>query len=158
MEQHLLVLRALYDALTASGANWALTGSLGLALQGVPLEPHDIDVQTDKEGAYALAEMFADDVIEPVAFSAVDHTRSYLGVLKIGGIKVEVMGDMQHRGPDGAWEPPVDLDAHKRFVEIEGMRVPVLSLEHEHTAYLKMGRAERAAQIAQVIEQSSKAK
>jgi len=49
---HLQVLRKLYERLKDSNVNWVVTGSLGFALQGVPVEPHDIDIQTDKEGAY----------------------------------------------------------------------------------------------------------
>jgi len=37
----------LYERLGDSDVNWAVTGSLGFALQGVPVEPHHIDIQTD---------------------------------------------------------------------------------------------------------------
>jgi hypothetical protein len=38
----------------------------------------------------------------------------------------------------------VNLDCYKRFVEIEKMKIPVLSLEYEYQAYLKLGRVEKA--------------
>ena len=73
--------------------------------------------------------------------------RSHFGALAIDGLNVEIMGDIQKRLPDGAWEVPVDLNRHKRFVEIEGMRIHVLSLEYEYQAYLKLGRTERAEML-----------
>ncbi len=152
MERHLSVLRVLYDVLEPAGVNWAVTGSVGLALQGVPLEPHDIDIQTDEAGAYRIGALFADHVVRPVAFSAKGDMRSHFGALEIDGMKVEIMGDVQHRREDGSWEPPPDLSRIKRHVDAAGMRVPVLSLEHERDAYAKMGRAERVAQISRALE------
>ena len=43
--------------------NWAVTGSLRLALQGVPIEVHDIVIQTDKDGAYAIERCFIEYAI-----------------------------------------------------------------------------------------------
>jgi hypothetical protein len=65
----------------------------------------------------------------------------------IDGIKVEIMGDIQKRLEDGNWESPVDLEHHKRIIEVEGMQVGVLSLEYEYQAYLKLGRIEKAEML-----------
>ncbi len=151
MERHLSVLRVLYEVLETAGVNWAVTGSLGLALQGVPLAPHDVDIQTDAAGAYRMAALFADRVVRPVAFSAKAGMRSHFGALEVDGLQVEIMGDVQHQREDGSWEPPPDLLRIRRYVDIAGMRIPVVSLEHERDAYGKMGRTERVAQIARVL-------
>jgi hypothetical protein len=124
--------------------NWVVTGSLGFALQGVPVDVHDIDIQTDKEGAYEIERRFSEFVIKKVAFRSTDKIRSHFGILMIDGIRVEIMGDIQKRLEDGSWEEPVDLNRYKRFVEIRGMKIPVLSLEYEYQAYLKLGRTEKA--------------
>ncbi|ALM75393.1 nucleotidyltransferase domain-containing protein [Thermococcus barophilus] len=108
--------------------NWVVTGSLGFALQGVPVEPHDIDIQTDKEGAYEIERLFSEFVIKKVTFSSTEKIRSHFGALMIDGIKVEIMGDIQKKVND-EWEPPVDINRYKRFVQIEGMKIPVLDLE-----------------------------
>lgn len=48
----------------------------------------------------------------------------------------------------GPWDDgpkrPLHLNRHKRSVEAGGMRIPVLSLEYEYEAYLKLGRTEKA--------------
>jgi len=59
------------------------------------------------------------------------------------------MGDIQKRSENGQWEQPVDLQKHKQFVDIEDMHIPVLSLEYEYQAYLKLGRVEKAKLLRQ---------
>ncbi|KPU63470.1 hypothetical protein EP1X_03785 [Thermococcus sp. EP1] len=148
---HLQVLRKLYERLKDSNVNWVVTGSLGFALQGVPIEPHDIDIQTDKEGAYEIERFFPEFVVEPVRFKESERIRSHFGALMIEGVKVEIMGDIQKKVNE-EWEPPVDIDKYKRFVQIEGMKIPVLDLEYEYQAYLKLGRVEKAKMLKKFLE------
>jgi hypothetical protein len=145
------VLSRLYHELQGSNVNWVVTGSLSFALQGLPLTPHDIDIQTDKAGAYEIERRFASSVTRKVMFSSTERIRSHFGALQIDGITVELMGDLQKRLPDGRWEDPVDLDRHRRFVAFEEMDVPVLSLEYEAQAYRKLGRVERAQMLQEAL-------
>lgn len=144
---YLKVLRKINERLNNTSINWAVTGSLGFALQGVPIEPNDIDIQTDKRGAYEIERHFSEFVTKRVTFSSTERIRSHFGELMIDGIKVEIMGDIQKRNKDGSWEKPVSLEYHKRVVEVEGMKVPVLSLEYEYKAYLKLGRVDKAEML-----------
>ena len=139
-----IVLHKIYSRLNDTNVNWVVTGSLGFALQGMSVEPNDIDIQTDKRGAYEIERHFSDFVTKKVEFSSTERIRAHFGELIIDGIKVEIMGDIQKRLEDGSWENPVDLERHKRVIEVEGMQVPVLSLEYEYQAYLKLGRIEKA--------------
>ena len=154
-QTHLKVLYKLYERLKDSNVNWIVTGSLGFVLQGVPVEPHDIDIQTDKEGAYEIERLFSEFVVEPVRFKESERIRSHFGALMIDGIKVEIMGDIQKKVND-EWEPPVDITKYKRFVQIEGMEIPVLSLEYEYQAYLKLGRIEKAKMLKKFLEERGK--
>ena len=141
---YLNVLRQIHAPLSNTDVNWVVTGSLGFALQGVPVQPHDIDIQTDKAGAYEIERLFSDVVIRTVKFSATERIKSHFGALQIDGIEVEIMGDIQKKGADGVWEEIVNPAHYRQMVEITGMLVPVLSLEYEYQAYLKFGRVERA--------------
>lgn len=149
---YLDVLRQIHARLSNTDVNWVVTGSLGFALQGVPVQPNDIDIQTDKAGAYAIERRFSDVVIRKVKFSATERIKSHFGALQIDGIKVEIMGDIQKKGPDGVWEEIVDPARYKRMVEIDGMLMPVLSLEYEYQAYLKFGRVERAKMLRRWLD------
>ncbi len=150
-QTHLKVLRKLYERLKDSGVNWVITGSLGFALQGVPIEPHDIDIQTDKEGAYEIERLFSEFVVRPLKFRESERIRSYFGTLIIDGIKVEIMGDIQKK-VNNEWEPPVDINKYKCFMQIEGMKIPVLNLEYEYQAYLKLGRIKKAEMLKEFLE------
>ncbi len=145
------VLRKLYTELAGSGINWVVTGSLSFALQGLPLTPHDIDIQTDEAGAYEIERRFAPYIIRKVAFSSTERLRSHFGAMLIDDITVELMGNLQKRLSDGRWEDPVDLDRQKRYVAFEEMDIPVLSLEYEAQAYRKLGRFERAQMLQQAL-------
>jgi hypothetical protein len=142
--RHLDVLVKICGRLRDGPVEWAVTGSLGVVLQGVELPVHDIDLQTDEQGAYAIERCFAECSIRPVSYVASERIRSHLGALEISGIKVEIMGAIQKRLDDGSWEAPVQVGPYRRWVEVQGIRVPVLSLEYEVEAYRKMGRIERA--------------
>ena len=137
--------------------NWALTGSLALALQHVPVTPHDIDIQTDREGAYAIEQLLSEFVVRPVAFRPSEKIRSHFGILSIGGMTVEIMGDMQKRPAGGEWEEPVDLDSHKQLLHVAGMSIPVLLLDYEYQAYLIVGRLEKAQAIQLAIRKRNAA-
>jgi hypothetical protein len=149
------VLRIIYERLQDTDIDWTLTGSLSFALQGLPVSPHDIDIQTDKRGAYEIERLLSECVTTSVEFSSTDKIRSHLGELTISGIKVEIMGDIEKRLEDGTWESPVDIRRYRTFIEIEGMHIPVLSLEYEYEAYLKLGRKERAAMLKKWLDENT---
>ncbi len=144
MDAHLKVLQKIVARLKDKPINWVVTGSLGMALQGVPVEVHDIDIQTDMKGAYEIARCLAEYVVKPVQYLESKRIRSHFGILEIDGVKVEIMGDVQKRLDDQCWEEPVKVERYKRWVEVHGMRIPVLALEYEYRAYLKLGRSDKA--------------
>lgn len=152
---YLEVLRKIHARLHGSGVNWVLTGSLSFALQGVPVEPHDIDIQTDAAGAYEIGRRFSEFVTRKVVFSSAEKIRSHFGVLVIDGITVEIMGDIEKRLEDGTWEKPPDLASYRRFVVVDGMQIPVLSLEYEWQAYLKLGRVAKAEILKKALDQAT---
>jgi hypothetical protein len=140
----------LNERLSTTHVNWALTGSTSFALQGLPFEPSDIDIQTDEQGAYAIEQLFRDHVQEKVRFSSNGSIRSHFGELQINGIRVEIMGNIEKR-IHHKWEKQPNLDDIKRFVMIDDIRIPVLSLEYEEKAYRALGRIEKADLIAQYL-------
>jgi len=144
-DPHRTVVRRLGRDLADEDLAWALTGSASFALQGVPVDPDDVDLQTTARGASAVESLFSDAVVDPVSLRESDRLRSQFGALSLFGVRVELMGDLQKRRPDGSWESPVDVTDHRRFETVDGVRVPVLSLEYEARAYERLGREERAA-------------
>lgn len=152
---YLIVLHQLFTELKESQVTWVVTGSLSFALQGLSLEPHDIDIQTDTAGAYEIERRFSSQVSRKVVFSSTEHMRSHFGALRIEGLVVEIMGDIQKRREDGTWEIPVDLKSHRRFVHVESMEIPVLALAYEAQAYRKLGRLERGAMLQEAASRAT---
>lgn len=144
-ERFLKVLRLLYGGLADTVVAWAITGNCGFVLQGVPVIPNDIDIQTDRDSAYAIAEQFAPYVVDPVFFRISPIIKSYFGRF-VEGVQVEIMGDVQ-KLVNGKWEPPVDILPIRQFVQIENMAFPVLSLAYEYEAYRQLGRVEKAEML-----------
>lgn len=150
--QYLAVLRKIYLCLKDGKAVWVITGSLGMTLQGLDLEVHDIDIQTDRGGAFEIEGKFSQNIIDSVRYSESERIRSYFGRLGIDGIQVEIMGDIQKRIDEKTWEEPVQVEHHRKWVNIDGMQIPVLSLEYEYQAYLKLGRVERAEMLREWLQ------
>lgn len=105
-ERHLLVLNQLYQRLKNTDIIWAVTGSTSFALQGLPVVPNDIDLQTNKSGAYEIEKIFINNIKKRVEFCSTEKIRSHFGVLVIEGLKVEIMGDIE-KYVDGKWEEPL---------------------------------------------------
>jgi hypothetical protein len=140
-------LRIIHDGLQKTEVVWAITGSLGFALHGMKLKVNDIDLQTDASGAYEIENTFAEKVVRMVKFSVSDKIASHWGELKIEGVKVEIMGAIQKKHPNGTWESPVEVAKYREFIPFERMKLPVLSLKYEEQAYRKLGRIEKADMI-----------
>jgi hypothetical protein len=149
------VLHKICARLDEINVHWALTGSLNLALQGVPVEVNDIDILTDKAGAYEIENCFCEFVTRKVALSSAERIRSYLGALMIDGVRVEIMGDVQLKRENGSWEEPVDLERNKRTLKIEGIRIPVMSLEHAYQAYVKLRRLKKSEIVRKWLSSDS---
>ena len=121
--------------------DWALTGSMSFALQGVPVDPSDVDVQTDEPGPAPSRQP------SRTASSTPSSTSRASGSGRTSAVDVEIIGALRKRREDGTWELPVDVTRHRRFVTWRDREVPVLSLSYEADAYERLGRTERAAPL-----------
>ena len=151
------VLGAISELLDKAGVRWILAGSLGLAIQGVAVLAHDIDIISDAAGAFKIGELLHDHVIKPVEWSEGEEFASYFGQVSLNGVLVEIMGDLQ------AWEGDSWHDLSSRLenpvlVRMEGIVVPVSSLEDELKSYRSSGRVKdlgKAAAIERVLKRGS---
>jgi hypothetical protein len=125
---------------------WAVTGSVALALHGLDVACRDLDLVTTAARARELEAAFDAEVVEPMALSSGSGLRAHRGMLRIDGVPVEILGDVQNPLPDGGWTEPPDIDAHRQWVTVGRWRCPVLSLEYLGEAYRLMGRDPAACQ------------
>lgn len=144
---YLSVLKRISDSLNDSDVAWAVTGSCSLVLQGMEVLVNDVDLQTDAVGAYAIQRALSPYLVKKVVFGTSRDVRSHFGAFLIDGVPVEVMGDVERRGPDGVWRPGPDVRALRVWLDTDGVRVPVLPLTYEYQVYCQLGRDDRAEEI-----------
>ena len=114
-----------------SNIKWAIDGSTSLALQGIDVTPHDIDILTDHEGAIRIQESLKKYNVGPISHSSNEKYDSYFGTFKMKSIKVDVMGDLRVFR-SGKWSTPqnpstVDITN----TNLEGAPIPVVSLKSQ---------------------------
>jgi len=143
----LKALQIICQRLSQCQSHWVVTGSVGMALQGMDITIQDIDLQTDEQGAYEIEDLLKKFVTDPVQYKTSERVRSHIGILEINNIKIEIMGCLQKKLADQTWEDPIRVKEHQKWVECSGMKIPVLSLAYEYQAYLKLGRHEKAEKI-----------
>jgi hypothetical protein len=59
---HIKILHQIHARVNGTQMNCVITGSLGFTLQGLDVDVHDIDLQTDSTGAYESARLLAEHV------------------------------------------------------------------------------------------------
>jgi hypothetical protein len=150
-EPHTLALQTLLRRVPPDEVTWVLTGSGSLRLQGVDVPVHDLDVQSNLAGVDEIVRRLPEAVRIQPAWSAGARIRSYFGTMERGGLKIELMGDIQRLLPDGSWSQVIDLVAYRRWISWQDLQVPVLDLAYEAQAYEELGRTEKAAAIRAVL-------
>lgn len=65
---YLNILRKICTRLGGTTVNWVVTGSFGFALQGVPIEPNDIDIQKTKREIMKLKVSSVSSLLNPLGF------------------------------------------------------------------------------------------
>lgn len=151
---HTKALELLMERIPPDEVFWVLTGSGGLRLQGVDVEVHDLDIQSDESGVYEIARRMERFVEQQPRMQEGKRLRSHLGALRVWGVQLELIGDIQHRKPDGAWDEPVNLLSIRRWIAWKTRSVPVLDLAYEARAYRLLGRQSKVEAIDTVIARS----
>jgi hypothetical protein len=154
-ETHVHVLDFLIKRVPPSEYIWVLSGSASLRLQGVNVPVHDLDIQTDEETIYLIERNLSEFMKTPVHLWESTGMRSLDGKAVIEGVEVELLANITHRLPDGAWSSFTDF-SRLTMVETHGLRILVFPLEDELAAYEAMGRTEKAALIRKTIQKAGK--
>ena len=147
-------LLALHGSLKGRAVRWAVMGSLSHALQGLKIQPNDIDISTDRRGAHKIEQLLEPHVTRPVTHSQADRVRSHLGELTLHGVTVQIIGDMETSTDNRTWTPlPHD---HPHLIMVAGAPIPVRTLEQEIQTYTRLGRTQRADKLRALIERRAK--
>jgi predicted nucleotidyltransferase len=131
---------------------WVISGSTSLLLQGILAKANDIDIMTDKEGAFRISKIFKDYELKPVKFSRTKIIKSYWGKLKIGDKEVDIMGEFSEKiGNKWVNISRQRLESHK-IKKIGNIEVPVTTLESHLSSYKVLGRKKDIEKIKKIEE------
>ena len=128
---------------------WVIVGSASVALQGVDVRPHDIDILTTKHGAYAMNAVLRLYEVKAVRFGRSSTFESYFGEFRIRGVKVQVMGDLRvkirHR-----WVSLTPRLRRPRIVRVQRLNLPVTPLRSQLVTYKALARRKSRARIRRI--------
>jgi hypothetical protein len=133
-----------------AGLRWWLTGSGAAALRVPGIEPHDLDIMLDETQLAMAAEVFANDLVEPLVQTNGWVTRAF-GVI-FPGMRVDLAA-----GPEDFVDHPEPADfgpwaqEHLETVCWRGHEIRVPPLEVQAAVNRRRGRLERAARIEEVL-------
>jgi hypothetical protein len=146
-------LRILTKRLSGSAINWAVFAGTGIWLQGVNIEPKDIDIIVcTKDDTERLAQRLKKFEKEPLRHVEKENYGAYEGKFEVNGVEVIVLGELVNKVPEGdLWSETRGLSA-KKTVIADSMRIPVISLAQEYNAYLKRGKLEKAEKIFEAMQ------
>ena len=134
-------LQAIIDKFHDYKIKYLIVGSTSLALQGVNINPGDIDILTDRRGALLCNEIFEAVPLQKIKWLETDKYKSYFGKLKIKGIIIEIMGDLWIR-QDGGWRSIMYRLREPRVITVHDMAVNGMPLK-EHLKYVKTSRRKK---------------
>ncbi len=157
MMDHLLTaFKIVHAVIEDNPIPWALTGSLAFLLRGIDVPVKDIDIQTNKDGAYEIERRLKKFVTVPVQFRSSPTIRSHFGKLLVNGVSVEIMGDIEKLTPEGSWLPTPPLHTITERINFDGMSIPVLRVDYEYEAYKLLGRDQKAKLLLDWITKQRK--
>lgn len=142
------VIKILANVLNKNNINWMLIGSCNLTLQGMDLNPRDIDICVNLRDFDKLKKLFFYyNGLEfgqfPSKFGGTAFRLSFF----IEGIEIEFVGE-------GTQSIYSEVLANEDFnkLEIFGAKIYVNKLENGYLAYHKIGRTEKAAKIKEYLD------
>jgi hypothetical protein len=146
----------LVPILNATGAPWVLGGSCSLALHGVKVEPHDLDIATDRDGAYRIGQALRQVAEEKraVQWGEGERIRSHYGQYHFGDVQIDVVGAAQFREGD-EWSPaqsPSEWETESVAVPGTDLAVTAFTLRHELAAYRKLQRPSKVQLIQERLD------
>jgi hypothetical protein len=142
-------LKLLFGMLETSSVHWVLAGSFSLALQGIAVDPRDIDLMTDRRGAFRINAILKNYEKKKVEYSETENARSFFGVFEIEGVNVEVMGDYEEK-QGNKWVSLSKRLVNPRIIKVDGMRIPVSPLEDQLISYRTSKRPKDAAKMGEI--------
>jgi hypothetical protein len=141
----LTVLKFIQHKLKDEKLRWVVIGSANQALQGINIEPNDLDIITSIKDIKKILTIFR-EYVEQGLHKKAPLTKGYPDclrlILKINNIQVDIIGEEDY----DIYYSKV-LKGAVTNIQAEGLIIPCLKLEAELRAYEETGRTEKISLI-----------
>lgn len=153
-DNHLKTLSFLAKLFGPKNIRWILIGSSNLALQGVKVNPEDIDISTNAGDLHKIQDILKGYCLKPVRLKEMDIFKSLYGLFEINGIKIEVMADLEVRDGEN-WYKMTERKVNPLFIDVLGIDIPCMPLENELKFYKKLGRNKKVELIKKAMKNNA---
>jgi hypothetical protein len=126
--------------------DWILKGSMALAIRGINVEVHDIDIFINKKDIEKIPPIFDSNTKRTLEYVQTDalNIRSLWGTYIFDEAEIDIVSEVEHK-INGKWKR-INIKKTTKVV-FEGMKFKILDLEEEYDGYLALGRTEKAITI-----------
>jgi hypothetical protein len=149
---HLDCFEIIASKLKDSGLNWALSGSFSLYLKGIDIPINDIDIITTIEDIKVFQEIFKDYVVNPVKSVVKEIFSSYVLILSINSIEVEIIADYTKLTSDNKI---TYVDANnlstKEYISFNDFKIPIINLKQQLHSYTLLNRLDKVKLITDFL-------
>jgi hypothetical protein len=137
--EHIIqTLDQLHGLLSPVKKPWFIIGTTGLMLSSFDVEPNDIDILTDTQTA-AEIKILLKSFEFPLILKDDGKFRSAFSRYIIGGVGVEIMGDLQVNTAN-SWTDVLSLIDHPQQVQSNGKFFQIPSITEQRKIYSLFGR------------------
>lgn len=146
-------IRTVYSRIDKSGIIWCLAGSANMQLQGIKVEPHDIDVVVQHKDLEKVRALFSDYSTSPVRTieKILSDNPAWEVEAYVSGVKVQFFG-----GDENDIYSSKMVAGMTTKVPMNEINVPCLKLEAEMKSYLETNREHKAKIIKDFISTRNK--
>ena len=136
------------DKLNQAGIVWGVGASMLLNIRGIADKPNDIDILVDIKDIDKADEVLSGIGAKKPREKTGRYSTKYFYEYVINGFEIDVMSGLQINHIEGVFEYTFDYDAISDIRNINGVKIPLTSLEDWYVIYQTIpGREAKVAMI-----------
>lgn len=132
-------IKLLAERFSNKNISWAIIGSANLSLQGVEVNPLDIDIITDFAGFNTIVDLMQKNVDGLAEYVESGKIASYYVKLCINNIYIDVFSNIKNMIDGQYLDIHFDWQENVIIFNLSGFKVPVMSLIFERKVYKMIG-------------------
>lgn len=147
VERKLQILSQIAEKLNTQKITWAIGASLLLYLKGIVTEFHDIDIMVAEEDVEAAQRVLLSQGNQLPPNPKPQYKTKYFLEFHIAGVDVDMIAGFTivHQGTDFYF--PLKKEDIKDYAEINGVKIPLQSIEEWRIYYELMGRTDKVEML-----------